>query len=156
YPLADWGNLYGPIGPDPLATLVAGLEHVRRTRRDWHFIELGWIEAAADRGRTKQALDAVGFRAPCEGQEPLSISDLPAHGPWRAYCASHTSKWRNNLGRQEKKLARRGAITFVRHRTTAAEADPRWDLYDTCVEISRTSWQGSAGSGTMLNKEADR
>src|SRR5258708_5312422 len=35
YPLDDWGSFYGPIGPYPTATLLAGLGHVRRTRRDW-------------------------------------------------------------------------------------------------------------------------
>ena len=35
YPLHDWGTFYGPIGPNPTATLMAGLRHVRRTPRDW-------------------------------------------------------------------------------------------------------------------------
>ncbi len=34
----DWGSFYGPIGPHPTATLIAGLGHVRRTEVDWDLI----------------------------------------------------------------------------------------------------------------------
>ena len=49
YPLDDWGSFYGPIGPEPTATLIAGLGHVRRTDVDWDLIELPWVDAARDR-----------------------------------------------------------------------------------------------------------
>src|SRR3954463_12010786 len=29
YPLNGWGSFYGPIGPDPAATLEAGLRHIQ-------------------------------------------------------------------------------------------------------------------------------
>src|SRR5262249_49495494 len=34
YPLAGWGSFYGPIGPRPADTLLAGLRHIRQTARD--------------------------------------------------------------------------------------------------------------------------
>ncbi len=47
YPLHDWGSFYGPIGPNPTATLIAGLGHVRRTRADWDLLDLRWVDACA-------------------------------------------------------------------------------------------------------------
>jgi CelD/BcsL family acetyltransferase involved in cellulose biosynthesis len=159
YPLDYWGNFYGPIGPDPLVTLTAGLEHIRRTPRDWHFIELQWVDALADDGRTQFAFDRAGIHAVCEARQASAIVDLAHYGSWDAYCASHNSKWRNTLGRQEKKLARRGAVTYVRHRTSGtggSQADPKWDIYEACEAVSRASWQGNAKNGTMLNKDLHR
>ena len=47
-----------------------------------------------------------------------------------------------------------GDIEHVRYRPDgeqAGDADPRWDLYDTCVEIAENSWQGSSTDGTTLS-----
>ena len=45
YPLHDWGSFYGPIGPEPAATLAAAMGHIRRTARDWDLIDLRWDRA---------------------------------------------------------------------------------------------------------------
>jgi hypothetical protein len=157
YPLDYWGDSYGPIGPNPAATLEAGFDHVRRTPRDWCYIELAWVDELADAGRTKSALESAGFPALCDRRDMRAVVDLTAFGSWEAYCASHNSKWRNTLGRQEKKLARRGAVSFLRHRRVGCQGAPvRWGLYDACERISQASWQGRAPRGTMLNKDADR
>ncbi|MEX2285623.1 MAG: GNAT family N-acetyltransferase [Planctomycetaceae bacterium] len=160
YPLDenDWANYYRPIGPDPLTTLTAALNHVRRTPRDWHILELSWIDELTDEGRTKMALDKCGLSATCEAHYPRAIIDLRAHGSWKAFCASRSGKWRNDLDRQEKKLARRGAVSYVRYRPSVeagGQTDPRWDLYEACEAISRVSWQGSV-RGNMLNREEFR
>ena len=54
YPLHDWGSFYGPIGPNPTATLLTGLRHIdqpatrgRRTTRDRELIS-GRIWAPTD------------------------------------------------------------------------------------------------------------
>jgi CelD/BcsL family acetyltransferase involved in cellulose biosynthesis len=157
YAFDGWGNYYGPIGPDPRLTLTAGLEHVLRTRRHWNFIELEGVNSHWDGGSTRAAFEAAGIRATCEAHDGSAIVDLAAHGSWDAYCQSHKSKWRNDVKRQEKKLAKRGAVTYLRHRTSpGGDTDPRWDLYDACEAISRASWQASATSGTMLSKDAYR
>lgn len=55
YPLHDWGTFYGPIGPNPTATLLAGLRHVRRTPRNWDMLDLRWVDVdGCDRGRTER------------------------------------------------------------------------------------------------------
>jgi CelD/BcsL family acetyltransferase involved in cellulose biosynthesis len=154
YPMEDWSCYYGPIGPDRLGTLSPALKHIYRTPRDWHMIELPGVDGTLDEGQTKSALDTAGLPAYCDKTDTSGIIDLTAYGSWEAYCASKHSKWRNTLGRQEKKLARRGKVTHVRHRTTASDGtpvEPRWDLYDACEAVASASWQGNT-KGNMLNK----
>ena len=47
YPLQDWATFFGPIGPNPSATLVAGLRHVRQTPRNWDVLDLRWVDVEA-------------------------------------------------------------------------------------------------------------
>jgi CelD/BcsL family acetyltransferase involved in cellulose biosynthesis len=78
-------------------------------------------------------------------------------GDWNSYWASRTSKWRNNVRRSEKALARQGAIEYVRYRPAGAasgEGDPRRDLLEACQEIAGRSWQGSSETGTTLTHES--
>jgi CelD/BcsL family acetyltransferase involved in cellulose biosynthesis len=160
YPLDHWGSFYGPIGPHPRATLLAGLSHVRRTKRDWDFIELPWVDAAgSDQGRTQSAMKQAGLDVQCERWQPSALVDLAAAGGWDAYWASRTSRWRNNVRRSEKKLAERGGVTYVRYRPTGiagGQADPHWDWYEQCERIARVSWQGGSPSGTTLTHETIR
>jgi CelD/BcsL family acetyltransferase involved in cellulose biosynthesis len=156
YPLDHWGNFYGPIGPDPPATLTSALNHLRRTPRDWHFLELGWVDAQADGGRTEQALESCGFPAIRETQDTTAIVDLTRFDSWDAYLAGHGGKWRQNLRQRERKVAALGEVTYVRYRSESRPSDPRWDLYDACVAISQASWQDRASRGTMLSKDVSR
>ncbi len=152
YPLDDWGTFYGPIGPKPLETLQAGLRHIARTKRDWDFIELGWVASeSGDEGRTGAALDAAALPAERRFYNSVAIVDLI--GDWHDYLAARPNRFRSKLAAAERKLASRGTVTFVRYRPEpagAGQADYRWDLYDACVEISRQSWQAGAAEGTTL------
>jgi len=155
YPLDGWGYSYGPIGADPLATLTAAFDHVRRTPRDWDFIELAWIDADSDQGSIKAALDRAGLDARAERLGDAAVIDLGVHGSWDAYAASHSADWRYSLQRKEKKLAKRGAVRYERHRSGSRgeiQPDPRWDLYDACLSVSAASWQGSATVGSIPTK----
>jgi len=158
YPLDDWGSFYGPIGPAPGATLATGLEHVRRTRRDWDTVDLRWVGGpGTDHGHTAEAMRKVGFRPFRTVWNRTAVVDLA--DTWDDYLASKTSKWRNNFRRWERRLAARGKICFIRHRPqggSQTDADPRWDLYDACEEIAHRSWQGSSTTGTTLTHESVR
>lgn len=160
YPLHDWGSFYGPIGPNPTATLLAGLGHLRRTKRDWDVLDLRWIdEDGADRGRTHRALEVKGFSAYRNEWAESAVIDLAAAGDWESYWAGRTSKWRTNVRRNEKRLAEMGEVRHVRYRplgSARGEDDPRWDLYDTCEEVARRSWQGDSTKGTTLTHESVR
>jgi CelD/BcsL family acetyltransferase involved in cellulose biosynthesis len=160
YPLDDWASFYGPIGPNPAATLLAGLGHIRRSRRDWDLIELPWVDAlGSDQGRTPLAMHGAGLGAFRERLAPSAFVDLGAFGNWDAYWASRTSHWRNNVRRSEKKLAKRGRLTYIRYRPAGSangDGDPRWDWYEACEQIARASWQGDSATGTTLSHESIR
>jgi CelD/BcsL family acetyltransferase involved in cellulose biosynthesis len=158
YPLDSWGNFYGPIGPDGGMVLEAGLDHVRRTRRDWQFLELSWVDSLGGAESTEQALARVGYRFTRHLYENNAVIDLAAQGSWEAYLATRSSNFRKDVRKKENRLAKRGAVTFVIHRPLPGDdADPRWDLYDACTTISSVSWQDTAARGNTLSKnDADR
>jgi len=153
YPLHDWGTFYGPIGPNPTATLTAGLRHVRQTRRDWDLLDLRWVDLdGCDRGRTEAALRRTGFEPRKQAWDQAATIELP--DTWDEYWQSRTTKWRRNVRRLIRRMAERGKICFLRYRpcgATEGDVDPRWDLYDTCVELAQLSWQGSSINGTTLS-----
>ena len=144
YPLADWGAFYGPIGPNPTATLLAGIRHIQSTPRDWDVLELRWVDRDGwDHGRTKTALRHVGFTS-IESQW-TSTAQVETSGDWKTYWASRKSHWRTNVRRSERKLDEQGKVELLRYRpagTAHGDDDPRWDLYNATLDIARASWQG--------------
>ena len=158
YPLNDWGTTYGPIGQNATATLMAGLRHIERTPRDWDIIELASVDHEyTDKGRTPRALKQVGFSA--IGEDHSVAAQVDCSEGWDAFWASRTSKHRNNVRRVDKKLAELGEVKYVRYRpegTAHGDDDPRWDLYDACVELSERSWQGDSTTGTTLSHDSIR
>jgi CelD/BcsL family acetyltransferase involved in cellulose biosynthesis len=64
---------------------------------------------------------------------------------------------RNNVRRDEKRLRERGSVEYIRYRpagTAYGDDDPRWDLYETCVELAAASWQGQSDTGTTLSHKS--
>ncbi len=152
YPLHDWATFFGPIGPNPSATLVAALRHVRQTPRDWDVLDLRWIDAdSTDLGRTERAMAQTGFR-PCRQKwDRSSLVELPE--TWQVYWQGREAKFRKNIDRLQQRVAEQGKMELIRYRPEPAygcEVNPRWDLYDTCVELAQRSWQGEGGDKTNL------
>jgi len=154
YPFDDWGSFYGPISPNPAATLTATLEHVQQTECDWDLIDLRWVDAdGQDNGRTEHALTSAGLAFQTFAWEQTALIDLTADS-WDDYLQSRSGKARQTYRRAEKRIAAEGDIQYVRYRPAgeaAGEGDPRWDLYDHCVAIAERSWQGSSTDGTTLS-----
>jgi len=152
YPLHDWATFFGPIGPNPSATLVAGLRHVRQTPRDWDLLDLRWVDADGnDLGVTERAMAQVGFVPHKQKWDRTSLVELPE--TWQAYWEGRETRFRRNIDRLQSRMAAQGRVEFVRYRPEAVsqgEVDPRWDLYDTCVALARRSWQGESGDKTNL------
>jgi len=152
YPLHDWGTFYGPIGPDPAAMLRLGMEHVRRTPRDWDLLDLRWIdEEGADHGQTDESMVSAGLAPHRQAWDRAAVLDIA--GTWDDYWRSRTSKWRESVRRYRRRLEATGRVEFVRYRpegSGAGEDDPRWDLYDACVELARASWQGGSTDGSTM------
>ncbi|MGE0609093.1 MAG: GNAT family N-acetyltransferase [Pirellulales bacterium] len=153
YPLREWGPFYGPIGPNPTATLALGLAHVARTPRDWDMIDLRCVPFYRwDHGRTATALRVAGLAAQKRPWGQVSICDL-SHG-WDHYWETRSRRWRRNVRRCDRRLSERGQVTYVRYRpagTAQGEDDPRWDLYEACEKIAAKSWQGHATNGNTLS-----
>ncbi|MCS7305504.1 MAG: GNAT family N-acetyltransferase [Thermoguttaceae bacterium] len=155
YPLDDWGSFYGPIGLEPTKTLLSVLQELQNCPRDWDLLELRWIspddEAA---GWTRQAFEAAGFCPIHTLWNQTAVVDVVGgQAGWQRYLGSRSAKWRANLRRAEKKLAALGPVEYLRYRPLghwAGQSDPRWDLYETCYQISQRSWQAGSQTGTTL------
>ncbi len=158
FPLHDWGSFYGPIGPDPAGTLAAGLDHIRRTPRDWDILELRWQGAlGTNPNETRAVMRAAGLQAYATVWDRTSIVELT--GDWESYWSTRKGVWRRRFRSAERKLSRQGELSFVRYRPRGVAYDdgsPRWDLYDACEDIARRSWQASATDGTTLSHESVR
>ncbi len=155
YPLHDWGTFYGPIGPNPTATLLAGIRHVARTARDWDLMDFRWVDADShDRRRTPTAMRAAGFEP---DRQPWAQSGVVRfEGDWEAYWGGRTKKWRHNVRRCERRLQEQGRVTYIRYRPEGeayGDGDPRWDLFEACVALAEKSWQGASETGTTLSHE---
>ena len=123
YPLHDWGSFYGPVGPDPAATLRAGLEHVRRTPRDWDLVELRWVDPEdAGQGRTQQAMRGVGWRPRRQVWAETAMIELS--GTWAESFQGRGKKWRHNVMNCGRRLARLGEVNYIRYRPRGAADGP--------------------------------
>lgn len=152
YPLDDWGSFYAPIGADPQRLLAAALEYVQSTQRDWDLLEIRWADTgnSAD-NHVSQALRRAGAWRPARRLH-TEIPIVNLEGDWDGYWAGRSGSWRSQVRRNEKKLASAGHVELVRHRpASAADGDPRWDLYDECLRLAELSWQGESDSGTTLS-----
>lgn len=156
YPLNDWGTFYGPIGPNPTATLAAGMRHLRQTPRDWDLLDLRWIDRdGLDHGRTEAAMRRVGFHPRRQAWDRAPVVEM--RRTWEEYWNSRTRKWRLNVRNCRRRILGQGKVTFLRYRPQGAargQGDPGWDLFDECVKVSNRSWQGSSTNGTTLCHES--
>ena len=158
YPLHDWGSFYGPIGPNTAQTLAAGLEHIRRTHRDWDILELRWQGVpGANTSQTREVIRAAGFQAYTTVWDRTAIVELD--GTWESYWSGRKPSWLQRYRNAEHKISQQGEIAYERYRPlglSCNDGSPRWDLYDTCEEIARRSWQGAATDGTTLSHQSVR
>ncbi len=152
YPLHDWGSFYGPIGPNPTASLMAVMRHLRETPCDWDVMDLRWVDVdRADYGRTERSMAQVGFRPQKQPWMLGSVVDLPE--TWDEYWKARPRKWRENVRRCGRRLDDMGKVEYVRYRPEGiayGDADPRWDLFDACIAIAKKSWQSDSSTGNTL------
>jgi CelD/BcsL family acetyltransferase involved in cellulose biosynthesis len=158
YPLHDWGSFFSPVGPNPTATLIAGLRHLQQQTRDWDLLDLRWVNATEwDRDRTPTALAAAGF--PCSRRAWKRVAVVEFQNTWEDYFAGLDPKFRSNLRRAERLAARAGELAFERYRPGGAQQDegaPQWNVFDDCLELANRSWQASSRDGTTLSHPSVR
>lgn len=158
YPLDNWGTWYGPIGPNPAATMLAATQHLRRRERDWDMIDLRWVGiGATERGRTARAMRAAGLLTEKSLYQTTSIVDLPSS--WEEFLAGKSRNSRREFRRSLKDTFGDRSVEFIRHRPAPAaegDGDPRWDVYEMCETVALASWQGSVTNGNTLTHERVR
>lgn len=159
YPLADWGNQYGPLGRNPSRLLEIAGEHIRTSPRDWEMLDLRWIDPHDQTNAiTQTALKNAGL--PTYSGTWSETTTLDMEGSWEDYLRSRSPKMRAELRRILRKAPVDATIEFVRYRPTldgrqceVSEPDPRWNLFDDAVHIASQSWQHDSTTGTTLCHE---
>ena len=156
YPLSDWGLWYGPIGANQSGSMFMATKHLLHTRRDWDMVDLRWVPAqhAAD-SAVSRAMWSAGWNPRKSIYQQSSILHLSGYD-WNSYFSSRSKKWRHETRRQLRALQRQGKVSFQRHRPAGmarGDSDPRWDLYEDCLVVSKRSWQAQSKLGNTLCRE---
>lgn len=151
YPLDDWGTFYGPIGPEPKFVARAAIQHVASTARDWDFIDLRWVDEAADEFLALgESLREAGFDFRVRPRMQVRLCNI-AMG-WDAYLKSRSRNWRRKMKSDSEALACAGEVRYVRHRPAAGEANYERDdeIYDVCAGVAERTWQAEDESQSTL------
>jgi CelD/BcsL family acetyltransferase involved in cellulose biosynthesis len=158
YPLDNWSTWYGPIGPNPSATLMAATQHLRSRPRDWDMIDLRWVgPETSERGRTARAMRVANLLSQKSVYQTTTIVDLP--DSWQEFLAAKPHEVRHELRRTLERTFGDGRAQYVRHRpapAAAGDGDPRWDLYELCEQVAQSSRHGSAINGHALTHDRVR
>jgi CelD/BcsL family acetyltransferase involved in cellulose biosynthesis len=147
YPLDDWGAFYGPVGPEPKLAVRAAIKHIAATPRDWDFIDLRWVDEAADEFLTLgEALREAEFNFRVRPRMEVRICRF-AEG-WDAYVKSRSRNWRRKMKHDIDALETTGEVRLVRHRPAVGEADYQRDdeVFDVVEGLSEHTWQAEAES----------
>ena len=153
YPLDDWGTWYGPIGPNPAATLLAAMQHIRGSRRDWDMIELRWNGPdKADGGRAARAMRVAGLLSEKQCYQTTSVVDVPSD--WEEFLSAKSRKYRHECRRILRRVFDDRNAEYINYRPAPAREGggaPRWDLYEMCEEVAQASWQSNSTNGNTLS-----
>lgn len=152
YPLDNWGTWYGPVGPNPSATMMAAMQHLRRTPRDWDMIDLRWVHAdGSDGGKTARGLRIAGMLSNKSPHQWTSIVELP--NSFDEFLTRKSRSFRRHHRRLDRDYFSAGRVEFVRHRPASAaegDGDPHWELYEMCEQVADMSWQSEIAHGNTL------
>jgi CelD/BcsL family acetyltransferase involved in cellulose biosynthesis len=158
YPLDSWSTWYGPIGPNPAATMFAVMQHIRRTPRDWDMIELRWVASeGVQGGKTARAMRVANMFSEKDKFEVTSLVDLAT--TFDGYLANKSPSLRRHFRRTLRELFADGRAEYVRHRPLPAsegDGDPRWGIYADCESVAEASWQSHVVQGNTLTHERVR
>ena len=158
YPLDDWGPWYGPIGSNRAATMLAAMQYLRNSERDWDAIDLRSNgPPASDGGRARRSMQVVGLLSQEQPYQTMSIVDLG--GDWEEYLAGRSCKHRHEIRRVLRRVFGDDDVQYIRHRPAPArdgDGDPRWDLFAMCQQVALASWQATMTNGNTLTHERVR
>jgi CelD/BcsL family acetyltransferase involved in cellulose biosynthesis len=158
YPLDNWSTWYGPIGPNPASTMLAAMQHLRRTQRDWDMMELRWVaDEATQGGKSARAMRIAGMFSEKQEYQWTSLVDIPSS--WDEYLTNKSPSLRLQFQRTIRDLFADGRAEYIRHRPLPAsegDGDPRWDLYASCELVAEASWQSHVVNGNTFQHERVR
>jgi CelD/BcsL family acetyltransferase involved in cellulose biosynthesis len=158
YPLDNWSTWFGPIGPNPAATMFAAMQHIRRTPRDWDMIELRWVaDEGVQGGKTARAMRVANMFTDKEEYQWTSLVDVPR--TFEAFLASKSNSLRRQFRRSLRELFVERRAEYVRYRPLPAsqgDGEPAWDLYAACESVAEASWQSHVVHGNTLTHERVR
>ncbi|MBI2479652.1 MAG: GNAT family N-acetyltransferase [Planctomycetia bacterium] len=165
FPIDGWASFYGPVSAAPEQTLVATLNHLWRSKKKFDLVDLTTIPVADPKGRCRavasdDAPKTIDF-AGQECDEATRVAMLDLTGDWAGYWESRNAQKnrRRNVERCERRLHELGALRYERYRPRGeaeSDAEPRWDLYDACEGIARTSWQNGLVDGNTMHHDQVR
>ena len=119
YPLDNWSTWYGPIGPNPASTMLAAMQHLRRTPRDWDMMELRWVaDENTQGGKSARAMRIAGMFSEKQEYQWTSLVDIPAS--WDEYLASKSPSLRRQFRRTIRDFFADGRGEYIRHRPLPA------------------------------------
>ncbi|MEZ5950250.1 MAG: GNAT family N-acetyltransferase [Planctomycetaceae bacterium] len=147
YPLDGWGNWYGPIGPNPAATLTAGLRYLTTTRRDWDLLDLPYVDRDRhDLGRTQTAARNIGWNVTERLWRQIPLIQLV--GSWSEFLSSKRTEVLDEILQAERRIDQLGQVQLWRYRSGVhASADLERLLNAWKLVLSAT---GRAGEFAML------
>lgn len=158
YPLDNWSTWFGPIGPNPATTMMAAMQHLRRTPRDWDMMELRWVaEEGVQGGKTARAMRIANMFSEKAEYQVTSLVDLPA--TFNDFMASKSHSLRRQFKRTLRELFEVGRAEYVRIRPMPAvegDGDPAWGIYEACENVANASWQSHVTNGNTIIHERVR
>ncbi len=155
YPLDSWGHAFGPIGPNPAATMLACVRHLNESRRDWDLLDLRYVDhESSDRGRTENALRSAGLSFNSQAWRNHSVVAMDAS--WEDYWCDRSELLQKAVAHARASLAKNGSVTFERYRPEGAhsgDTNRRWDLMCAFERVwrqnARQSAEGDATSAAI-------
>ncbi len=158
YPLDNWATWYGPIGPNPASTMLAVMQYLRGTPRDWDMMELRWVaDDDTQGGKSARAMRVANMLSGKQEYQWTSLIDIPAS--WEEYLAGKSPSVRRQFQRTIRDFFADGNGEYIRYRpspATEGDGDPRWDLYAKCETVAYASWQSRMENGNTLTHDRVR
>ncbi len=119
YPFDGWGTWYGPIGSNPAVTMLAAMQHIRQSSRDWDMIDLpSTAPPSRDGSRVGRSMRVVGLLSQQTAYQTTSLVDFA--GGWNDYLAGKSHKTRHEMRRTLRHVFDRGDVEYIRHRPRPA------------------------------------
>lgn len=126
YPLVDMAGFMGSVGPNPAATMLGALKHLREVTGEWELLDLrGVDETGGDGGRTANAFRMAELPVSHRRWSTVGIIDL------EAFDAGRQFQLRRRLIAAERSLWQQGRWEYEFHApqgwSAAGEFEQLWD-----------------------------